>query len=100
MMGQDVARRVVKPDLETLGVTTRDCPQINGIKDNVAVAFRQPRTAVADFGQDAAYGQEWTVVFNGAQGVTHHETTAYGRGMAISLPPPSVLVAYGIATSR
>jgi hypothetical protein len=45
-------------------------------------------------------GVNTTFTVIGVQGGIRHETTAYQRGMTVSMPPPSVLVAYGIATSR
>lgn len=93
---QDLARTIIKKDLDYLGWTKRDCPQVNGTDKAVAVAFREIRTAVLDFGNDASFEQVKIVIFNGKDGIIRNETIKYTKGMEIELQPFNVLVAHGI----
>jgi len=90
---QDAAREIIKKDLDYFGWTKRDCPQVNGIDKMVAVAFREPRTAVIDFGKDASFANVKVIMFNGREGVIRNEILKYDRGMKIEIPPLNVLVA-------
>jgi hypothetical protein len=92
---QNVMRRILREDLEYFKWAKRDCPQVNGVKNIVAVAFKEPRTAVIDFGEDVSYDKVKIVVFNGKDGVTRNEILSYERGMKIELPALNVLVAKG-----
>lgn len=89
---QDVAERTVKKDVDYMGWTRRDCPQVNGVDQVVAVAFREPRAAVLDFGPDSRADKINIIVFNGKNGIVRNETINYRRGMNIDIPPFNVLV--------
>lgn len=93
---QSVMKPMMKDDFKKFGWAKRDCPQINGKSQMVAVAFREPRTAVLDFGNDVSYANVKIVVFNGKDGIVRNETVKYSKGMKIDLPPLNVLVAQGI----
>ncbi len=93
---QDAAKKIIMKDLDYFGWTKRDCPQVNGTDKIVAVAFREPRTAVLDFGKDASFNKINILMFNGREGIIRNETVKYGRGMKIDLPPLNVLVVYGV----
>lgn len=93
---QSVMKPILKEDFQKFGWIKRDCPQINGRKNLVAVAFREPRKAVLDFGDGTAYDKVRIVVFNGKDGVVRNEIVDYKRGMEIDLPPLNVLTASGI----
>jgi len=94
-MRQNTARTIIKQDLDYFGWTKRDCPQVNGIDKMVAVAFREPRTAVIDFGRDVSFANVKIIMFNGREGVIRNEILQYKRGMKIEIPPLNVLVAEG-----
>lgn len=93
---QSVMKTVLKRDFQEFGWIKRDCPQINGKKDIVAVALREPRKAVLDFGAGISYDKVRIVIFNGKDGVVRKEIVDYKRGMEIDLPPLNVLTASGI----
>lgn len=93
---QNVMREVLRSDLAALGWLKRDCPQINGKKDIVAVAFREARKAVLDFGGGAPVTKVRILIFNGKDGITRNEVVDYKQGMEVELPPLNVLVASGI----
>lgn len=93
---QDVMRKILKEDLGHFKWIKRDCLQINGKKDIVAVTFREAKTAVVDFGSDVSHKKVKIVIFNGKDGVTRNEIISYTRGMTIELPPLNVLVATGV----
>lgn len=92
---QDTARKIIKKDLDYFGWTAWDCPQVNGVDKVVAVAFKEGRTAVIDFGKDASFTQVKVIMFNGREGIIRNETVKYERGMKIEIPPLNVLVVYG-----
>ena len=62
---QDAARQIIKKDIDYFVWTKRDCPQVNGTDKIVAVAFKEPRTAVLDFWKDAAFTNVNIIMFNG-----------------------------------
>lgn len=90
---QSVMRAAMGEDFRSLGWAKRDCPQINGRDHVVAVAFRDPRKAVVDFGGDALPSLVKIVIFNGRDGVVRNEIVEYRRGMEVELAPLNVLVA-------
>ena len=93
---QRTVRSLIKEDLNALGWLERDCPQVNGNRQIVAVAFREPRQAVIDFGENRYSGVS-LLVFNGSDGILRNEEMAYEQGVRIDLAPFQVLVATGIA---
>ena len=93
---QNAARKIIKKDLDYFGWAKRDCPQINGTKDIVAVSLKDPRIAVVDFGDTARHRKVKITVFNGKDGIIRNEVISYKRGMKVSLPSLSVLVAHGL----
>ncbi|MFA7173446.1 MAG: hypothetical protein WC340_08535 [Kiritimatiellia bacterium] len=93
---QNVMRKILKEDLGHFKWIKRDCLQINGKKDIVAVAFREARTAVIDFGRDVSHKKVKLVMFNGKDGVTQNEVVTYSRDMKVKLLPLNVLVATGV----
>ena len=93
---QDVARKVIMKDLDYFGWTKRNCPQVNGTDTIVAVAFRDPRIAVLDFGNEASFAKVKIIMFNGSAGIVRNEIISYARGMKIELPPLNMLVAQGM----
>ncbi len=97
---QDVSKKLIMKDLDYFGWTKRNCPQVDGTDKIVAVAFRDPRTAVLDFGSEASFATVRIIIFNGSDGVVRNETISYARGMKIELPPLNVLVAQGIEDKK
>jgi hypothetical protein len=93
---QDIARKIIKKDLDYFGWTRRDCPQVNGVYKIVAVAFRDLRVAVIDFGKEASFTNIKLIMFNGREGVIRNEILKYERGMKIEIPPLNVIVVEGI----
>lgn len=93
---QSVMKSILREDFKKLGWMKRDCPQINGKTNIVAVAFREIRKAVLDFGDEVSYNKVKIVIFNGKDGILRNETVEYKKGMEIELRPLNVLVASGI----
>lgn len=96
LLTHTTARRLLGNDMQALGWKTRDCPQITGNSNLVAVAFRDAREAVIDFGPENKFGRVSLLVFNGRTGIERAETLPYRPGMTVSLPPYAVLVARGV----
>lgn len=92
---QDAARTIIRKDMDYFGWTRRDCPQVNGRDKMVAVAFREPRAAVIDFGKDASFVNIKVIMFNGREGLIRNEILKYECGMKIEIPPLNVLIAEG-----
>jgi len=92
---QSTVRSLVKKDLESLGWLERDCPQVNGNRQIVAVAFRKPRQAVIDFGKNR-FARVRLLVFDGKDGILRDEETDYRQRARVDLAPFQVLVATGV----
>jgi hypothetical protein len=94
-VNQAIGKAIIEQDLDYFGWTKRNCPQVNGKDKIVAVAFRESRTAVIDFGQNTQISKINIIIFNGYNGIIRNETITYNKGMKITLAPFNVLVAYG-----
>ena len=92
---QSTVRALVRKDIEDLGWLQRDCPQVNGNRQIVAVAFREPRQAVIDFGEKQ-YERVRLLVFDGKDGILRDEETDYRQRARVDLSPFQVLVATGV----
>lgn len=92
---QSTVRSLIKRDLDDLGWCERDCPQVNGNRHIVAVAFRDPRQAVIDFGGNR-YDRVRLLVFDGEDGILRDEEMDYRPRARVDLSPFQVLVVTGL----